>query len=150
MTPQRGGWADDLERMTQNPLAQLGSAVSADTGGLGRRIEGVFDPNKRSAETTGRLGSTIVPGGAGGQPGVFAQHLAEMAPRVAANNAAKSATASAQKELEAAQNQVWSKPARDAYARNLAMNKLGRTPTQDTLMARQLVNYMMGAYGPRG
>lgn len=33
---------------------------------------------------------------------------------------------------------------------NAGLNASGRTPTQDTLMARQLVNYMMGAYGPRG
>jgi hypothetical protein len=33
---------------------------------------------------------------------------------------------------------------------NKLLNKKGRTPTQDVLMQRQLTNYMMGAYGPRG
>ena len=64
---------------------------------------------------------------------------------------------SANRSIEGAQNQladlqraVYTPEARRASTRNRAMNQLGRTPTQDTLMARQLVNYMMGAYGPRG
>jgi hypothetical protein len=64
--------------------------------------------------------------------------------------AANRSVEGAQRQLAAAQGQVWNNASMDAYARNLAMNKLGRTPTQDTLMARQLTNYMMGVYGPRG
>lgn len=72
--------------------------------------------------------------------------------RVAAGmgRSATNAYTNAQRELEAAQRAVYTPEARRAQTRNRAMNQLGRTPTQDTLMARQLVNYMMGAYGPRG
>lgn len=126
------------------PLTDAGTvilpenATSAPTG----------NPNNYPSARTAGITATPAPM----PPNMEPTTTGRSANRVAAGmrRSANNAVTQAQKQLAATQEQVWSKPARDAYARNMAMNRLGRTPTQDTLMARQLVNYMMGAYGPRG
>lgn len=63
---------------------------------------------------------------------------------------ARRAFETAKKERRAAYREANSPEAVYYNNMNAGLNASGRTPTQDTLMARQLVNYMMGVYGPRG
>ena len=131
-----GALAGDVVNQFRGPESQVDWAPEPPRFGAGN-------------ETAGITAQPVPPPPA---PGMEPTTTGRSGNRVAATmgRSAENAYADAQKQLKATQEQVWSKPARDAYARNLAMNQLGRTPTQDTLMARQLVNYMMGAYGPRG
>ena len=165
MTPQRGGWADDLERFTQNPAAQIGSALSRDVdiGKIGRRIEGIFDPNKRGPRIEGifdpnKRGPTTtsrqdprteptttgrrMPGGAGGTKSLEAARLRRSGDR---------AVDRGKKERRAAYNAIHLNPDY-LYEKNRmeGYQRAGRNPTQDALMQRQMANYLLGVYGPRG
>jgi len=158
LTPQRGGWADDLERLTQDPAAQLGSTLSrgwdVDTGDIGRRIESIFDPNKRTPPTTGTIGDLGLPPGqqitapTGSPPPAFTAADLSRKMESEAVKAKKQQIMDASRRMLASQG--------DARDRNLGLgkyqgsaeslgermlrNKLaqtGRTPLNDTLAARR-------------
>lgn len=166
MTPQRGGWADDLERLTQNPAAQLGSALNlqgSDTvsgwldRNIGKKIEGIFDPSKRTVETTGRLGPSITgrPSGrtvedreAARRPQTPEQEQKLLA--LGKEKGAQGRTLQAKKERFLARmalmnpDYIYEKNRMEGYQQR------GRNPTQDALMQRMVNNYLMQGFGPRG
>jgi hypothetical protein len=114
-----------------------------------------FSPDYARAERVPRPegGSTIA--GITAQPvatGNMSMPPPDLARRVAANH--KTAVEAQRNNAVKARDEAYfaanTPEAVYAETMNRMLNKRGRTPTQDTLMARQLANYMMGVYGPRG
>lgn len=106
-------------------------------------------------ETTGKLGPTLT---STPRPGMEPTTVGRRNPEAAQRNSSRRNVSRTEQEAErakrdrrAAYDEVFLNPDY-LYEKNRmeGYQRAGRNPTQDALMQRQMANYLLGVYGPRG